>query len=595
MANEFENPKMKNIDEIPFIQTKGTEIFEMWKFSQSKKSLIFLIILHVIAGIIPFLFYIFLGEYSSIGSIKPNEIWNNAKSTSLKMFYAILASIIVENVMYFTRSKVLSSFSNDIKIAIFERIIKQPIEFFDRTPTGILMSRMTEDVAIVSRTYIENAFNIVQFFTQIITSIIVLFYTSWIIALISIAFLPFLFLVYFCSGRIIGFLFMKYQECITIASCKAEECITQFRTVKAFNCEEKEQNQYNSILQNMENVNSKIAFSCGIREGIIKFISIGSFSLIFYVSCYFIMKKPQYHIKIDALTTTFMSLMMCGIAIDQLINNLNFFRKANICARKLLILLELPIINNDEGQVMNDFKGKIEFKNVSFHYPTSNEMVLNKLSFTINPGETVAIVGESGCGKTTILQLIQHFYDVSEGEILINNVNIKDISNSFLRSKISTVPQIPVLFSMSIADNIKYGKNNSSEEEIIRASEIADAKGFIISLNNGYEQNVSQCALSGGQKQRICIARALIMNSEIMLLDEATSSLDAESEMLIQKALESNRKGKTTIIVAHRLSTVKNADRIVVLSKGQIAESGTHDELLEKDGIYANIIKNQLQ
>ena len=589
------NENMQNEEISPFIQTKGTEIFDMWKYSKSQKTLVFLVILHIIAGVIPFLFYIFLGEYSSLGTNNPDDIWTNAKSAALKMFYAILASIIVENIMYFTRSKMLANFGNDIKIAIYGRIIKQQVEFFDRTPTGILMSRMTEDIAVVSNTYIENAFNIVQFFTQIIASIVVLFYTSWLLALLSIAFLPVLFLIYCFSGRIIGFLFMQFHECTSNASSKAEEVLTQFRTVKAFDSEEKEQIKYNSILNRIECVNSKIAFACGIREGIIKFISLGSFSLIFYVTCYLIMRKPQYNIKIDALTTIFMSLMMCGMAIDQTINNLNFFRKANISAKKLLMLLELPVINKEEGSNINSIKGKIEFKDVSFQYPTGKELVLNKISFTVNPGETVAIVGESGCGKTTILQLIQRFYEVSEGEILIDDVNIKDISVSSLRSHISIVPQIPILFSMSIEDNIKYSKKDACENEIIKASEVADANNFIMTMNNRYEQDVSQCSLSGGQKQRICIARSIIANPSILLLDEATSSLDTESEMNIQKSLDGNRKGKTTIIVAHRLATVRNADRIIVLSNGQIVESGTHDDLLKNNGLYAEIIKYQLQ
>jgi ABC-type multidrug transport system fused ATPase/permease subunit len=220
---------------------------------------------------------------------------------------------------------------------------------------------------------------------------------------------------------------------------------------------------------------------------------------------------------------------------------------------------------------------------------------VKNLSFTIEAGETVALVGESGCGKSTTLQLLQRFSELESGEILLDGVDIKTLSPLFLRSQISAVPQGPVLFSMSVRDNIRFGAKDASEETVAAAAGAGKAHDFIMELPEGYETEVQQMSLSGGQKQRLCISRSILMNCPILLLDEATAALDTESERLVQESLEEHRQGKTAIVVAHRLATVKNADRILVVQDGHIVEAGTHEELLAQSGIYADLIRFQLQ
>jgi len=233
-----------------------------------------------------------------------------------------------------------------------------------------------------------------------------------------------------------------------------------------------------------------------------------------------------------------------------------------------------PLISIEEGSPLPaKVIGSIEFKNVSFKYPSRNDYALDDLSFKVEPGETIAIVGESGCGKSTTLQLIQRFYDVSKGQILIDGIDIKSVNPISLRSQIAIVPQNPVIFSLNVKENIRYGKPDAHREEVIDSAKVANAHSFIVQLKDGYKTEIRQNSLSGGQKQRICIARAVLMNGQILLLDEATASLDTESEKLVQEALSNFRKGKTAIIVAHRLATVKHASRILVMDQGKIIEN----------------------
>jgi ABC-type multidrug transport system fused ATPase/permease subunit len=284
-------------------------------------------------------------------------------------------------------------------------------------------------------------------------------------------------------------------------------------------------------------------------------------------------------------------------AFSAIFSEMNEFKKSNVAAAKILQILERdPAVRLDVGErIVERLTGKIEFINVGFKYATRNEWAVHGLSFSIEPGETIAIVGESGCGKSTTLQLIQRFYDATEGQILIDGMDIRELSPVDLRTQIAIVPQTPVMFSLSVKDNVRFGKPKASRDKVVNAAVVANANQFIQELKDGYKTQVQQNNLSGGQKQRICIARAVIMDAPILLLDEATASLDTESERLVQEAMGNFRRGKTAILVAHRLATIRNADRILVMDRGQVVESGTHDELLEAAGVYAHLVRHQLQ
>jgi ABC-type multidrug transport system fused ATPase/permease subunit len=321
--------------------------------------------------------------------------------------------------------------------------------------------------------------------------------------------------------------------------------------------------------------------------------------LLYYTS-YLIVRKPYMGVDPGDMMTLMMAMMLGTQGISSSLSMLGDFNKAQIAAAKVLdIIYKKPKYDRHDGaNDMNGEKticGKIEFRDVGFKYATRNTWAVRHLSFVIEPGETVAFVGESGCGKSTTLQLLQRFYEVTEGEILIDDVSIQELSPIFVRNHIASVPQGPVLFSMSIRDNLRYARPDAADVDVAAAAVTGNAHDFIMEQPMNYETSVQQTSLSGGQKQRICISRAILVNAPILLLDEATAALDTESEQLVQQSLESVRHGKTAVVVAHRLATVLHADRILVFREGHIAESGKHEELLEQSGMYADLVKYQLE
>jgi len=311
-------------------------------------------------------------------------------------------------------------------------------------------------------------------------------------------------------------------------------------------------------------------------------------------------RKPYMGLGSGDLMIIQMSAMMSVMGVSQSLGQLADFSKAQVSAAKVLALIEKkPATDRQEGLWTLDGQahivGKIEFRDVGFKYQTREEWAVRHLSFVVEAGQTVAVVGESGSGKSTMLQLLQRFYEIAEGEILIDEVDIRTLAPVFLRSQIASVPQSPVLFSMSILDNIRYTCPDADQAQAAEAAAIGNAHNFIMELPDQYATTVQQGALSGGQKQRVCISRAILQNAPILILDEATAALDTESEHLVQQSIETVRHGKTAIAVAHRLATVMNADRIFVMRDGCVVESGTHRELLAQDGFYADLVKYQLQ
>jgi ABC-type multidrug transport system fused ATPase/permease subunit len=310
-----------------------------------------------------------------------------------------------------------------------------------------------------------------------------------------------------------------------------------------------------------------------------------------------LVNDPNSGFEVGDLLACFGFQMMGDFTLIGLQSSFSMEEKAISAGTRILKLTQYePKIPFEGGDELEDFHGHIEFRNVSFKYPTRDAYVLRNVSFVVEPGQMAALVGHSGSGKSTCVQLIERFYDVTEGAILLDGRDITEINPRWLHEKIGLVSQEPILFKMSIKENILYGNREATEEQLVQAATIANVKKFVDKLPHGFDEQVGEkgMALSGGQRQRIAIARAVIKNPVILVTDEATSALDAASEKKVQLALNKVMEGRTAVVVAHRLSTIKGADVIYVFDKGEIQEHGTHDELVEAGGCYFNLVQRQL-
>lgn len=594
-------------------EIKGGEFLRAMKLIDYKFRLAVSIFFAAVSGAAPILMNVFMGDMvTSLVGDDPNApqynpsipkdqfaeqmkhyLLDTVTDLSLRMVYIIVAMTFVQALNFYARAAIGPTYVTSLRKMIFKSIMNQDIAFFDRTASGILISRLSEDVTLVRETYIEKLIMIIQNLIQAIASLILAFVYSWKVTLVVLAFIPVAGGAFLIGERIVDRMWSKFSDKTSKASSKAEEVITSFRTVKAFDNELYEAEIYSENLWGVHAVLKSTSLAKGIQSGIVQFLTWGMVAALMYYGGYLVIHGE---IESGNVIVLFASLLFAAMGLSMATASMDDFKKAQVAAGKILqVVDEKPFIDRYEGKEMTEIEGKIEFDDVSFKYASRDDYAVNHLSFTINPGETVALVGESGCGKTTTLALIQRFYEIESGSIKIDGVDIREYSQHSLRSHIAVVPQGPVLFSMSVKDNIRFAKPSEKSEKVGDAARVGNAHDFIMDLPENYDTIIQQTNLSGGQKQRICIARAILANTPILMLDEATAALDTESERLVQQSLENFRHGKTAIVVAHRLSTVKNADRIFVFQNGKIVETGKHEELLEQSGIYADLVKFQLQ
>ncbi|KAH0790568.1 ABC transporter family protein [Histomonas meleagridis] len=434
-----------------------------------------------------------------------------------------------------------------------------------------------------------------QFIGQFLVGIIITYFYCWKIALIATCTLPYFIFLILIFGKFIGrhynLLYVYTGKSITIA----DETLSSIRTVRGFNREEAEYQRFM--------VETKKAAREDQKSGV--FISF-LYTLIDFSVWVIVVGDTYYGAQLvdkgELLSSDLISIFgfllfgCIGIVMLQLL--LQGEEHAIHSGKNILeILGEESSIPFEGGEIIEDFKGHIEFKNVSFKYPTRDVYVLKNVSFEIKPGEMGALVGHSGSGKSTCIQLLERFYDATEGEILLDGKDITTLDPHWLHQKISLVSQEPILFQLSVEDNIKYGQRDATEEMVIEAAKKSNAFNFIEKLEGKFDYFVGEKGdtVSGGQRQRIAIARALIRNPVILMADEATSALDAESEKKVQIALDEVMKNRTSVVVAHRLSTIKNANIIYVFDSGEIKEKGTHSSLLKKKGYYYELVKMQIK
>ena len=574
---------------------KGGEYFRIMKYFKRKPLLFASLFFAVVNGVLPVIISLMLGDLVNVMAGSDNFL-DELKSIVLKMIYFYIATLVIAGIAFGTKFFSSAELLSDLRKEIYQKYMNLGVNYFDKVPTGIMIGRLSQDTTLVHDIYIDKFGQALNMGAQSVAGIVLSFVKCWHVSIIAVCFIIVSVIIYQVGNKLIDKIWIVYNDSSSSAANKAEEVISSFRTIKSFDNELYEAGLYKKDLENVDKVFKKTSIAQGIKDGLIALISHLMLGFIIYYGCYLIIKKPYLNYESGSMFIMFVPLIMSVFGLSQAFSISEDMSKANISAAKILEILETkPDKDRKEGKEMGKVKGKIEFRDVCFKYESASSNAINHLSFTINPGETVAFVGESGCGKSTTLQLIERFYEIQSGQILIDDQDISKISAISLRSNISIVPQSPVLYSMTVLDNIRYSKIDATKKEVVEAAKIGNAHNFIMTFPEKYMYKAHQTSLSGGQKQRICISRAILANSPILLLDEATAALDTESEKLVQDSLEKFRKGKTAILVAHRLATVKNADRIFVFQNGRIIEEGNHEQLLAKGGFYADLVKFQLQ
>ncbi|XP_015213560.2 ATP-dependent translocase ABCB1 isoform X1 [Lepisosteus oculatus] len=478
----------------------------------------------------------------------------------------------------------------------FHAIVRQEIGWFDMNETGQLNTRLTDDIYKVNEGIGDKVALLIQSVTTFIAGFIVGFITGWKLTLVILAVSPLLGISAALFSKVMTSFTSKEQTAYAKAGAVAEEVLSAIRTVIAFGGQKKEINRYHKNLIDAKNVGIKKAITSNIAMGFTFLMIYLSYALAFWYGSTLILADEY---TIGKVLTVFFSVIIGAFALGQTSPNIQAFASARGAAHKVFSIIDHdPKIDSfsGEGYKPDTIKGNIEFHNIHFSYPSRPRVkVLKGMNLRVGSGQTIALVGSSGCGKSTTVQLLQRFYDPEEGVVTIDGQDIRSLNVRSLREFIGVVSQEPVLFATTIAENIRYGREDVTQEEIQTAAKEANAYNFIMDLPNKFETLVGDrgTQLSGGQKQRIAIARALVRNPKILLLDEATSALDAESETIVQAALDKVRLGRTTIIVAHRLSTIRNADIIAGFENGVIVEQGSHKELMDRKGVYHSLVTMQ--
>jgi ATP-binding cassette subfamily B protein len=482
-----------------------------------------------------------------------------------------------------------------LRTDVYRAVISQEIGFFDERRTGELINRLSSDTTVLQSAVTVNISMFLRFFAMGLGSLIILFFSSWRLTLVMLLTVPLVALGASWFGRVVRRISREAQDALAAANNVAEETIGGVRTVRAFAREKEETERYGAAVERSFVLAKERARVASIFAGTASF---GAYAAIAVVLWYGGILLADGRLTMGELTSFLLYTFTLAMSIAALSGLWQDFMKAVGASERVFELVDrTPLVGSGE-RTPTKTEGAVRFERVEFAYPTRPDSpVLTGLDLELAPGRVVALVGPSGGGKSTVAALLSRFYDPLRGRVLLDDVDYRELNADWLRRQVGVVSQEPILFATSIRENILYGRPAASIEDVVAAAKAANAHEFITEFTAGYDTMVGErgVRLSGGQKQRVAIARALLKDPRILVLDEATSALDAESEHLVQEALARLMAGRTTLVIAHRLSTVKEADCVLVLDGGRVVQSGSHGELVEQEGLYRRLVQRQLR
>lgn len=522
-----------------------------------------------------------------------------AQAALLSAIAIIIGFAVMRGVFSFLQTYMAEATSQgiafDLRNALFAKLSRLSFSYYDRNQTGQLMVRATDDVEKVRLFIAQGLILAVQAFLLLGVTLLILFTTNWQLTLVIVPILPIAMILFAIFGALAQPLFVEVQKRLSRLNTILQENVAGIKVVKAFVREAEEQRKFNAATDDLLEQQLRVSRTFTLLFPLIFLLSnVGAVAILYFAGRQILtntLTLGQYQEFQLYLVYIFFPLGQLGFIISQL-------SQASASSDRIFEILDarIEVTNKPDAVDLPDIEGRVTFQDVTFSYFSSTDPVLKHVSFTVEPGQTVALLGATGSGKTTIINLIPRFYDATSGAVLIDGHDVRDVTLDSLRSQIGIVLQETNLFSGTIRDNIAFGRPEASLDEVIEAAKAAAAHDFIMEFPQGYDTPVGErgATLSGGQKQRIAIARALLLNPRILILDDSTSAVDFTTESLIQAALKRLMAGRTSFVIAQRISTARNADLIIVLDKGQIAAMGQHEDLLENSPIYAEIYRSQL-